>query len=146
MTLPAKESVPALGPVKEPALVERVELVISYLLRTGVFLSIGLVVLGTCLTYVHHPEYATHSLPLKDVPGVAKEFPHSVGDTLRSLAELRGQGFILLGLLILLLTPVMRVAVSIVAFVLQKDRTFAIVTTVVLIILIVSFFLGKTEG
>jgi uncharacterized membrane protein len=130
----------------EPAAVERVELAISYLLRAGVFLSIALVVLGICLTFAHHPEYSTHTLPLKDVPAVAKDFPHTMGTTVKSLLSMRGQGFILLGLLVLLITPVLRVAVSIVAFAIQKDRAFTLITTLVLVILLISFFLGKVTG
>lgn len=144
--MPPTQSRAADGPIEEPPLVHRVELAISYLLRTGVFLSIGLVILGSCLTYVHHPDYATQSLPLKDVPLVARDFPHTLGATMTSISHGRGQGFILLGLLVLLITPVLRVAVSIVAFVIQGDRIFALITCIVLTILILSFFLGKTEG
>ncbi len=134
------------GPIQEPAAVHRMELLVSYLLRGGVIVSIVLVFLGTCLTYVHHPDYATATRPVHDVPAVAKDFPHTVGETLTALSEGRGQGFILLGLLVLLLTPVLRVAASIGAFAWQRDWRFVVVTTVVLVILIVSFFLGKTEG
>ncbi len=99
MTIPPNESVPATHAVEEPPLVHRVELAISYILRIGVLLSISLVVIGTCLTYVHHPEYATQSRPLNQIPLVAKDFPHTVADTWQSVIELRGQGCILLGLL-----------------------------------------------
>jgi uncharacterized membrane protein len=133
----------ASGPVEEPPLVHRVELAISYLLRAGVLLSIALVVLGSCLTFAHHPEYSTQHMPVKEVPTIAKDFPHTVGATVESLAAMRGQGFILLGLLVLLITPVMRVAVSIVAFAIQKDRAFTIITTIVLVILLISFVLGR---
>jgi uncharacterized membrane protein len=146
MTLPPNESVSAAHAVEEPPLVHRVELAISYLLRAGVLLSITLVVIGTCLTYVHHPEYATVSRPLKEIPLVAKDFPDTVSGTWESLMELRGQGFILLGLLVLLMTPVLRVAVSIVAFAIQKDHIFTVVTIIVLSVLILSFFLGKAGG
>jgi uncharacterized membrane protein len=84
-------------------------------------------------------------MPVKEVPAVAKDFPHTVGATLESLMALRGQGFILVGLLVLLITPVMRVAVSIVAFAIQKDRAFTIITTIVLAILLVSFVLGRVS-
>ena len=133
------------GPVEEPPLVHRVELAISYLLRAGVLLSIALVVLGSCLTFARHPEYATQRMPVKDVPTIAQDFPHTIAATVESLVEMHGQGFILLGLLVLLVTPVMRVAVSIVAFAIQKDRAFTIITTIVLVILLVSFFLGRVS-
>jgi len=50
-----------------------------------------------------------------------------------------------LGLLLLIATPVLRVAVSIVAFVQQGDRLFTLITAVVLGILLLSFALGAAE-
>lgn len=37
------------------------------------------------------------------------------------------------------------IAVSIVGFALQRDRIFALISTVVLLVLLVSFLLGKVE-
>jgi uncharacterized membrane protein len=45
----------------------------------------------------------------------------------------------------LIVTPIMRVAVSIIGFALQRDRAFVLITSAVLAILIVSFALGKIE-
>jgi uncharacterized membrane protein len=50
------------------------------------------------------------------------------------------------GLLLLIATPVLRVAVSVLAFVYQRDRTFVIITSVVLTLLLASFVLGKAGG
>jgi uncharacterized membrane protein len=48
-----------------------------------------------------------------------------------------------LGLLVLLATPFLRVAVSIVAFALERDWRYVGITALVLAILLASFFLGK---
>jgi uncharacterized membrane protein YfcA len=56
------------------------------------------------------------------------------------LLVLRPQAVITLGLLLLIATPVVRVAVSIVAFAAEHDRRFVVVTTVVLLILLFSIF------
>ncbi|MGH2509954.1 MAG: DUF1634 domain-containing protein [Ktedonobacteraceae bacterium] len=53
---------------------------------------------------------------------------------------------IALGLLLLLATPVIRVAASIVAFGLEHDRRYVIITTIVLAILCLSFLIGKGAG
>jgi uncharacterized membrane protein len=45
-----------------------------------------------------------------------------------------------LGLLTLLATPVARVAVSVVAFALERDRLYAAITTAVLLILLAGIF------
>jgi uncharacterized membrane protein len=62
------------------------------------------------------------------------------------LRSLEGRSFVVLGLLLLIATPVMRVAVSIIAFAVQKDAIFVVLTTMVLLLLVLSFFLGKVEG
>jgi uncharacterized membrane protein len=56
--------------------------------------------------------------------------------------RLRGQAIIALGLLILIATPVMRVAISIIAFAIQRDYTFVAITCVVLALLCISFLMG----
>ena len=52
---------------------------------------------------------------------------------------LRGQAIMALGLLILIITPVLRVAISIVAFAIQHDRIYVAITSLVLALLILSF-------
>jgi uncharacterized membrane protein len=59
--------------------------------------------------------------------------------------DLQGQAIVAMGLLLLIATPVLRVAVSIFAFVYQEDRTYTLITTLVLILLLLSFILGKVE-
>jgi len=58
---------------------------------------------------------------------------------------LRGRAIVILGLLLLIATPVVRVAVSIFAFIYQGDRIFTLITAVVLCLLLLSFVLGKAE-
>jgi uncharacterized membrane protein len=48
------------------------------------------------------------------------------------------RGIIQLGLLLLIATPVARVAFSVLAFAWQRDRTYVIVTLIVLVILLYS--------
>jgi uncharacterized membrane protein len=51
---------------------------------------------------------------------------------------LRAEAIIQLGLVLLIATPVARVAMSLVAFILQRDRVYIVVTTIVLGLLIFS--------
>jgi len=75
----------------------------------------------------------------------SRAFPHTLSDVLKGLRDLQGQAVVALGLLLLIATPVLRVAVSIVAFVQQGDRLFTLITAVVLGILLLSFALGAAE-
>jgi uncharacterized membrane protein len=155
VTLPATESQPAPAPIPEPRVVHNVEVALGYILRLGVAISISLVILGTCVSFYHHREYLQRTYPLQKSPAnpaaptvseVGEGFPHTLAQTLAALGDLKGQGFVVLGLLVLLATPVVSVAVAIIAFALQKDRIFALIAGIVLAILILSFFLGRGEG
>jgi uncharacterized membrane protein len=48
----------------------------------------------------------------------------------------------MLGLLLLIATPVLRVAVSVIGFALDRDRLFVLITLAVLAVLIGSFAIG----
>jgi uncharacterized membrane protein len=134
------------GPPPVDPRTHQVERVISAVLRGGVGLSLLLVVAGTLLSFVHHPTYV-HSAPdLGQLTRPGAEFPHTLSDVLAGLREWHGQALVVVGLLVLVATPVARVAISILLFFLQRDRTFVIITTVVLALLLLSFFLGKVEG
>lgn len=127
--------------------VRQVELLISGLLRIGVVTSLAVVLTGMVISFVHHPEYVRSGEPLRRLttPGGAA-FPRNVGEVWRGVKDGRGQAIVVVGLLLLIATPVMRVAVSVFAFVYERDPAFVVITTIVLILLLLSFALGKAEG
>jgi uncharacterized membrane protein len=113
---------------------KRVELIIGDLLRAGVVLAAAVAVAGAIIYLVRHgnglPQYRVFQgepTDLRSVSGI-------VADAL----SLRGRGVIQLGLLLLIATPVARVAFSVVAFALQRDRMYVVVTLIVLGVLILS--------
>lgn len=132
-------------PVAEEAGVHTLEAGIARVLRSGVAISLLLIVAGTALSFVHHPEYLRSLVALDRLtrPGIAI---HSVAEVLAGLASGRGQAVVALGLLVLLATPVIRVALSLTLFLRHRDRTFAALTFVVLVLLLVSLALGKVGG
>lgn len=68
----------------------------------------------------------------------------SIGGILRNSMQERGRGLIQLGLVLLLATPVARVAFSVVAFSLEHDRFYVPVTLVVLAVLLYSIVGGSS--
>lgn len=72
-------------------------------------------------------------------------FPTSISQILYGLVSLKPYAVILTGLFILILTPVFRVGISIVTFLIEKDYLYVTITSIVFIILIISFLLGKGE-
>ena len=126
----------------DPRLEIKAEILISRLLRTGVAVSAVLVVAGMVIVFQHHPLYRTSHDDLASLTSASGEYPHQVRDVLHSVRNGRGQGVAMLGLLLLIATPVLRVAVSIAIFALERDWLFTMITTLVLGLLLLSFALG----
>ena len=122
--------------------VVRMEIIISWVLRIGVVTSLAIVAAGLVLVFARHPERVSSVPALQTLTQPGAVFPHTLPAVFAGVAQLRGQAIVALGLLLLILTPVMRVAVSILAFALQRDRIFTLITAVVLIILLLSFVIG----
>jgi uncharacterized membrane protein len=108
---------------------------ISYVLRAGVFVSAAVILFGGLIFLLN---------------GAGPSDPHSMnqlldGDyanrasldaLLRGLERGRGTAYADIGLLLLILTPVIRVAMTFVLFLLQKDWLFTTITGIVFIILV----------
>lgn len=119
------------------------ELVVSWVLRVGVVVSVALVVAGTVLFFVQHPADArlAHGVPYRDLTGPSARFPHSFRALAAAPAAGSGQGVMVLGLLVLLATPVVRVAVGVVGFAFERDARMTAATAFVLAVLLGSIFL-----
>ena len=117
-------------PGTDDALIRKTELVISGVLRGGVLLSVAVILAGVCYYYalrlLGHLPYTS--------------FPDTLAEVGAGLKAAQPTAIITAGLLVLLATPVLRVAVSIVAFAIEKDRTYIIITAIVLAILLFSIF------
>lgn len=117
---------------------ERVEATIGNLLRWGVTLAGTVVLAGAVVYLVRHgyqfPNYHMFRGEPTDLKTVAGIWQLALTG--------HGRGLIQLGLLLLVLTPIARVAFSLVAFVKQHDRLYVVVTLVVLGVLLYGI-LGK---
>nr|WP_277998854.1 DUF1634 domain-containing protein [Moorella sulfitireducens] len=70
-------------------------------------------------------------------------FPTSIIEVLHGLIQLKSFAIIEFGLLILLATPIFWVTASTVAFFLRRDYNYTLISAYVLLILLLSLFLGK---
>lgn len=123
-------------PAAEGERLHQAEIIVSVVLRGGVIVSAGVIALGVLLFYVE-------LLAGRITIAAAQAFPHSFGGELAALRTGNPVAVVLLGLLLLLITPVTRVAVSIVVFALEHDRLYTVITAIVLLILVVSFLFGR---
>lgn len=113
---------------------EQVEQTIGNLLRAGLVLATLVVVVGGAIYLAHHgsqpPDYRIfrgEPPALRGIAGIVSESEAG-----------RGRGIVQLGLLLLLATPVLRVAFSVIAFVKQRDGLYVAITLVVLATLLYS--------
>jgi uncharacterized membrane protein len=113
---------------------QQVEEAVGNLLRGGVMLAAVVVLLGGGIYLFRHgtavPNYRVfHGAPadLRSVSGI-----------IRDAMALQGRGVIQCGLLLLRATPIARVIFAMVAFAWQRDRTYVLVTLLVLAVLLYS--------
>ena len=115
----------------------RFELAISYLLAIGVVTSLFLMGLGMILFFLDFGHWAVSekkALFLRE-----KDFFHFLWDLLhgQSLHE-RGTWLMTLGIAFLILTPYLRVILSIFYFVAKKDRKYTLMTLFVFLLITAS--------
>jgi uncharacterized membrane protein len=110
---------------------QRLEVIISVLLRTGVSLAAVVVLLGgICFLAKHGEEQPEYRVFHATAPAY-----RSVSGIIHAANPSECQGVIQLGLLLLILTPIARVAFSLAGFALERDGTYIALTAVVLAIL-----------
>ena len=118
---------------------KRIETWVGVMLRTGVMLAAAVVLAGGALylaqnrgprpDYEHFHGEPAHLMSLRGIGhGVATGDPRSI---------------IMLGLLLLIATPVGRVVMCVVGFLFERDRLYVAVSSLVLVILLYSLFFHK---
>ena len=122
---------------------ECVEGIISNLLRIGVIASALIVCSGGMLHLIRDSRQ-----PAPDLHDFHKQPENLRNPThiVREAASLRDLGLIMLGLLLLIATPVARVIFSVAAFALQRDYLYVFFTLLVLSVLLYSLFSGYLSG
>jgi uncharacterized membrane protein len=121
---------------------QSIERMISKLLLAGVLAS-GVIVLSGGIYYVlRHASETTNFHTFHGQPSVDR----LAGQILGGVIALRARSIIQFGILVLIATPILRVAVSLVGFALEGDRRYVIVTTVVLAVLLYSLVSGAVAG
>jgi uncharacterized membrane protein len=108
--------------------------IISHLLKYGVLLASAIVLLGGVLYLIRQGAEPTN---YRFSQGEPAEFRSPAGRVRAVLSGSR-RGIIQLGLLILIATPISRVAFSFLAFLRQRDWVYIIITLSVLVGLIYS--------
>ena len=115
------------------------KLVISWILRGGIFLSMVFVLVGGAIFIYRHG----HSIPDYRVFKGVPYFIHDTGGIIRGIFNIKGQAIIQAGIILLIATPVVRVAFSAIGFLIEKDYLYTFITLLVLLIIIASMLSGN---
>lgn len=111
--------------------IEDVELIIGKIMQIGVLIAGAVLIIGVIALLVQG-----------DGGYAANAHPYRPGTILAGVAAFKPYAIMMLGIFLLILTPVLRVVVSIYAFIKEKDKLYAWITTVVLIILVIAMIIG----
>lgn len=117
---------------------ERIDQILGNLLRAGVILASSVVILGAVFFLVKHGGETVDLTRFKGEPVDLTSVTGVVADAF----SLQRAGVIQLGVLLLIATPIARVAFSVFAFAVQRDKTYVTVTLIVLSILLYSLLAG----
>jgi uncharacterized membrane protein len=116
-----------------------VEQVVGRLLQIGVALSALVVIIGGAIVLAHHgadiPSYSTFR-------GEPESF-RTLSGIFHGMLQGSGPEIVQFGLLLLISTPILRVAFTLVAFILQRDRLYMLVTSIVLVLLLYGLISGR---
>ncbi len=119
----------------------RIEIILGNLLRAGVLFSAAVVLCGACIYLFRHAHEPADYRVFRGEPSEFRTIP----GVIQSVINGRGRGLIQLGLLLLIATPIARVAFSVAGFAIERDRLYVVFTLIVLAILLYSL-LGSGIG
>lgn len=110
------------------------EIILGNLLRAGVMFSAAVVFFGACIYIYRHAREAADYRIFRGEPSDFRTIP----GVFQSARGMHGRGWIQLGLLLLISTPIVRVMFSIVGFTIERDYLYVTFTVVVLAVLLYS--------
>lgn len=123
-----------------------IQQLIGNTLRIGVCLACVIALIGGALYLFQHG-----GEPMKDYTSfpIAEESAHfdaytTLGGIFDGVRHFTAVGWIQLGVIVLLLTPIMRVALSLVDFLRERDWLYAVITAIVLAVIILNSLEGFT--
>jgi uncharacterized membrane protein len=111
----------------------RMDELMGVLLRGGVILAACIVLAGGMVYLARHP----YPIDYRVFQGEPRSL-RAVSGVLSEAMAFHGRGLIQLGLLVLIATPIARVAFSVVAFLYQRDWKYVVFTLIVLALLLYS--------
>ncbi|WAC42625.1 DUF1634 domain-containing protein [Pedobacter sp. SL55] len=111
-----------------------IQSLVGNLLRAGVYISMGIVILGGIIYLLDHAnekiDYVTF-----DINKVSLK---TVGAIFSNVLTFKGAAVVQFGLLMLIFTPIARVLMAVISFFLEKDYLYVLIGLIVLAIIMAS--------
>jgi uncharacterized membrane protein len=114
----------------------KMEIAISRMLRAGVSIAAFVVLVGAILYLWRAHGVRSDYVHFHGIPSPADRF----GPVLEGIRHGDSRSIIHLGILLLIATPILRVAYCVYGFAAQKDKLYVVVSVTVLTVLLYSFF------
>src|SRR5579863_5450029 len=108
------------------------QVIIGWILRAGVIVAMGFVFIGGLFFIYRHGYSVPNYTKFTGVPDFIRNFDGIIGGML----AFKGQAIIQFGIILLIATPVVRVAFSAIGFLMEKDYLYTAITLVVLLIIL----------
>jgi uncharacterized membrane protein len=118
-----------------------IERIVSVVLRTGVLIAAAVVLAGGIYFLLRHGGEPVNFQKFVAQPSIDRH-AHQI---LEGAFSGRARSIIQLGILLLIATPITRVAVSLVGFALEGDRRYVVITAMVLCVLLYSLITGAVS-
>lgn len=115
----------------------KTDLLLSNILRAGLFLSVIVVLVGGICYLWHH---GGETQDFKIFHGEPNQLT-SLWGILKNVMYDNGRGIMQLGIVFMIATPIVRVATCLAVFAFQRDRLYVVISSVVLLALLYSLFL-----
>ena len=111
-----------------------INIVISNIIKTGVFISSFFIITGIILSFINGAE------------NILTTDRYTFSEMITGLSSLNYYSYLMFGIFLLILTPVLRILGLLYVYIMEKDSNFIRICILVLVILTISLFLGVTHG
>ena len=115
------------------------QLIIGNLLRYGVWISLSVAFMGGIIYLLNHGnELENYSTFYENDRNIFKV----IINIYNGVVQGQGESIILLGIILLFITPILRLLISLIVFYFEKDYLYVFITMIVILIIGTSIFFG----
>ena len=115
-----------------------IQTALGTLLRAGVFLASFIVAVGAVLYIYRHGSEQADFHTFRGDTSLYRSFTAVIQGVFTG----KGRAIIQLGIIVLIATPIARIAFSVFSFLMEKDYLYVVITLIVLSIILISLFSG----